>query len=187
MLANCLCYNHFMIVAVGSTNPTKIKPVEDIFSHHFKNVTVKGVNVNSGVREQPLSDSEMYKGALTRAKKALKNVKGAEYGVGIEGGLHKYSYGWLERSLIVIVNKKGEIGIGSSGGIVLPKIVINRIHKGETLEQVMDDLFQTKKIGSGIGMFGIFTKEVVTRAEGVKHGVAFALARFLHEDIYGKE
>ena len=35
-------------------------------------------------------------------------------------------------------------------------------------------------------MFGIFTNGVVTRSEGVKHGVAFALARFLHDDIYNK-
>ncbi len=39
----------------------------------------------------------------------------------------------------------------------------------------MDELFGTTKIGEGIGMFVIFT-----------NGTAFALARFLHEDIYSK-
>ena len=58
------------------------------------------------------------------------------------------------------------------------------IHKGKTLEQAVDELFGTKQIGKGIGMFGIFTKGVVTRTSGVAHGVAFALARFLHERLY---
>jgi len=68
----------------------------------------------------------------------------------------------------------------------IPKIVTDKINKGVNLEQAIDSLFGTKQIGEGIGMFGIMTKGVVTRAEGVKHGVAFALARFLHKEIYEK-
>lgn len=173
-----------MIIAVGSTNPTKIDPVRDVFAHHFGEVEVRGVGVSSGVREQPMDEEEMYKGALNRAHAALKKIPEAEYGVGIEGGLRKTSFGWYESSIIVIVNKKGAIGIGASGGLVLPNKVMEKIHAGKNLEQAIDELFDTKQIGEGIGMFGIMTKEVVTRAEGVKHGVAFALARFIHEAIY---
>lgn len=173
-----------MIVAVGSTNPTKIQPVEEVFSHHFKKVKVVGVDVPTGVKEQPMHHDEMYEGAYNRAKKSLKKVKGASYGVGIEGGLHKYSYGWLEQSVIVIVNKKGEVGIGVSGGVAQPKKIIKQILKGRNLEEVMDELFGTEKIGEGIGMFGLFTKGLVTRSSGMKHGVAFALSRFLHKDLY---
>ena len=161
------CYNAtYMIVAVGSTNPTKLAPVRSVFAKHFKNVTVKGISMQSGVREQPLHDDEMYQGALTRAKEALKRIKNADYCVGIEGGIHKFSYGWFERSLIVIVNRKGQIGIGSSGGLTLPTVVMNKIQQGKTLEEAVDELFGTKHIGKGIGMFGVFTKGVVTRTSG---------------------
>lgn len=173
-----------MIVSVGSTNPTKIQPVIDIFSHHFKDCVVKGVSVPSGVAEQPMDIDEMYKGALNRAQNALKAVKGAKYGVGIEGGLHKHSFGWFEHSIVVIVNKDGHIGIGATGGLVLPEIIMSSIHKGKNLEEAIDSHFKTDKIGEGIGMFGIFTKGVVTRSEGVRHGVAFALGRFLHPTLY---
>ncbi len=175
-----------MIVAVGSKNPTKINPVKQVFSKHFKKVKVIGVDVVSGVSNQPMSDEEIYTGALNRAKNSIKKVKDAEFGVGIEGGLHENEYGWFERSLVVIVDKKGNIGIGASGGIVLPEIIVNKIKQGKNLEQAMDELFETKKIGEGIGMFGLMTKGVVTRSRGVKHGVAFALGRFLHEDLYNK-
>jgi len=173
-----------MLIAVGSTNPTKIKPVKQVFAYHFKNVKVIGVNVASGVKEQPLTDKEMYKGALTRAKRSLQSIENADFGVGIEGGLHQYSYGWLERSLVVIIDRKGNIGIGSSGGLVLPNKVIKEIKEGKNLEEIIDKIFGTERIGRGIGMFGVFTKGVVTRSEGVKHGVAFALARFLHKKLY---
>jgi inosine/xanthosine triphosphatase len=173
-----------MIVAVGSTNPTKIRPVRAVFKKHFKHVIVTGIAVESGVKDQPMNDDDMYKGALMRAKEAIKNVKGAAYGVGIEGGIHRYSYGWFERSIIVIVNTKGDIGIGASGGLALPKKVIKKIKNGKNLEQAVDELFGTKKIGEGIGMFGVFTNGTVTRSSGVAHGVAFALARFLHADLY---
>ena len=173
-----------MIIAVGSTNQVKIKPVEEIFSHHFKKVKAVGVSVDSGVSEQPMSNEEMYQGALTRARNALKKVAGASYGVGIEGGIHKYSYGHFENQMVVIVDKKGNIGIGASAGLVLPEKIIKRMNEGKNLEESADELFGTHKIGEGIGVFGVMTKGVVTRSEGVKHGVAFALSRFLHKDLF---
>lgn len=173
-----------MIVAVGSTNPTKTKPVKKIFAKHFKDVEVVGVKVDSEVGEQPMTDEQMYQGALVRARKALTQVKDASFGVGIEGGLHKRSYGWFEHSIVVVVNRKGQVGVGASGGLVLPEKVIKEIKKGKNLEEAVDAMFGTKKIGRGIGMFGLFTKGVVTRSKGVEHGVAFALARFLHKDLY---
>lgn len=173
-----------MIVAVGSTNTTKLDPVRDIFSKHFKGVVVKGIAVDSGVDDQPMTDEEMYQGALTRARTALAKVNNAEYGVGIEGGLHKRSYGWFEHSIIVIINRTGTVGVGASGGLVLPETIMQLIHKGKTLEEAVDGLFNTQKIGQGIGMFGLMTKGVVTRSSGVAHGVAFALAPFLHPQLY---
>jgi len=173
-----------MKVAVGSTNITKIESVKSVFEHYFKKVNIIGKNVSSGVSDQPMSEKEMYKGALTRAKTAINMVKDAEYGVGIEGGLQKYSYGWFEHSLVVIVNSNNEIGIGSSGGLVLPDKVIKFINTGKNLEQVIDEIFGTHEIGKGIGMFGIMTNGYISRTEGVRHGIAFALARFLHKDIY---
>lgn len=173
-----------MIIAVGSTNPTKINPVKKVFSKHFKNVKVIGVKVESKVKDQPTNDEEAFKGALNRAKSALKKIEEADFGIGIEGGLHKHSYGWFERSIVVIVDKKGNIGIGASGGLVMPKKIIEKVEQGKNLEEAMDELFGTTKIGRGIGMFGIMTKGVVTRSKGVEHGVAFALARFLHKNLY---
>jgi inosine/xanthosine triphosphatase len=173
-----------MIVAGGSPNPTKINPVKKIFSKYFKEVEVIGVDVPSGVSDQPLSEEEIYKGALNRAKRALKKVEGAEFGVGIEGGIMEHFHGHYEKAAIVIIDKKGRIGIGMSPGLFLPEKVISHIKNGKNLTQAIDALFGTKNIGKGIGAYGVFTKGVVTRAKGMEHGIAFALSRFLHKDLF---
>jgi inosine/xanthosine triphosphatase len=173
-----------MLIAVGSKNPTKIAAVKDVFDYYFEDVKVEGIDAQSGVSEQPLSEEETYQGALNRAKGALQASPDAEYGVGVEGGLTKAVYGWYESSLVVIINKNGEVGVGSSGGLVLPDKISEMIHSGMNLEQAVDKMFNTEKIGRGIGMFGVMTKEYVTRSSGTAHGVAFALSRFLHADKF---
>ena len=173
-----------MVIAVGSTNSTKIDPVREVFSHHFPSVSVKGVKVSSGVPEQPTNINVTFTGALNRAQNALKKVRSAHYGVGIEGGMHRYKHGWFESSMVVIIDRNGKVGIGSSGGFVLPSRIIKDIETGKTLEESMDGLFNTRNIGEIVGTSGVFTRGLVTRTEGVKHGVAFALSRFLHDELF---
>jgi inosine/xanthosine triphosphatase len=173
-----------MRIAVGSTNPAKLAPVHETFSRHFQQIDVIGLDVSSDVSEQPVTDEETFRGARNRAIRALETALDASFGVGIESGLQRCSYGWLEHSLIVILSREGTIGIGASAGVVLPDQVIERVCSGETLEQVIDDYFGTHRIGEGIGMFGLLTDGTVTRAHGIQHGVALALARFLHNDFF---
>ena len=63
-----------MRVAVGSTNPAKIKAVKAAFQKVWpdKKWVVEGVEVKSGVSDQPMSTSESIKGATNRAKRSLK-------------------------------------------------------------------------------------------------------------------
>lgn len=176
-----------ILVAVGSTNRTKIEAVQNVFRHYYPDCEVTGFDVASGVSDQPISEEEMFTGAETRASTALILMPEAHFGVGIEGGLRKAVFGWFESSLIVIKDNHGRIGIGSSGGLALPDVVLRRIESGENLEQAVDVIFGTKNIGESAGMFGVMTKGLVTRASGVEHGVAFALARFLHDKVYDQK
>lgn len=173
-----------MIVAVGSKNPTKIKPVKKVFSNYFKNLEVIAIEVESGVSEQPKHEDEMFKGALNRAKNALKKIPKAKYGVGIEGGIHKHSFGWQERSLVVVVDKKGNFGVGSAPALSLPEEVTKLIEEGKRLDQAVELVSGAKNIRKGIGVYGVFTKGFVTRAKGMEHAIAFALSRFLHNDLF---
>jgi inosine/xanthosine triphosphatase len=173
-----------MIIAVGSKNPTKIRPVRKIFKKYFKDISILSYDVTSGVSEQPLSEDETYKGALNRAKAVLKKAPKAEYGVGIEGGIVKSTFGTNEKSVVVIVDRDGNIGVGISAALFLPKKVTMHIEKGKNLTQAIDSVFGTKDVGKGIGAYGVFTRGVVTRASGMEQAVAFALSRFLHKNLF---
>lgn len=173
-----------MKIVVGSKNQAKINAVTQVFEYHFDNLEVIGVVVDSGVADQPLSLDDMYQGALNRAKEAMRVVPDAEYSIGIEGGINKTSFGWLKSALVVIVNSNGEIGVGSSGGIVLPKKIMSEVISGENLSDVVDKIFGTKDVGKGIGIFGVLTNEFLDRSAGTQHGVAFALSRFLHPKLW---
>ena len=126
----------------------------------------------------------MYRGALNRAKKVLKKFRDADYGVGIEGGIVRSVFGHNEKTVIVVMNRDGKIGVGVSPALILPKNIIKHINNGKNLTQAIDHEFGTKDIGKGIGAYGVFTKGFVTRARGMEQAIAFALSRFLHEDLF---
>lgn len=177
-------YNTFMLIVVGSDNPAKINGVRNVFLAHFAQVNVRGVFIRSGVSETPLTDTEIFQGAMNRAKGAMEKISDADFGVGVEGGMHRFSYGWVKYELVIILDKKGTVGIGTSGGLQVPENIIEPIKAGKTLTVVGDKLFNTTRIGKGMGIVGYFTKGFVTRADAVEHGTAMAISKFINAHLY---
>lgn len=134
-----------MKVAVGSTNPVKIQAVSKAFKKVWpkKKWEVIGIKVPSGISDQPMSDEESIKGATNRARRAIKKLN-ADYGVGLEGGIHKIGKKWFDCGWMVVIDKKGGLGIGSSARIETPKVMIKMIKKGMELGDVNDVLFKKK-------------------------------------------
>lgn len=174
-----------MIVAVGSKNPTKLEATRLAFEKVFPNERFEflSMEVVTGVSNQPLSDNEAIKGAINRAKNVLKKTK-AKYGVGLEGGLQKIGKNWFECGWIAIIDKEGQIGLGSSARLLVPKKGMDLIKKGIELGEVSDILFGTKNSKHQIGYFGLMTKGNITRAKGYGDGVIMALVRFLNPNLF---
>ena len=76
-------------VIVGSTNPVKLTAVQTGFGAMFpqERFNFRGIDVPSGVSAQPQSDAETLQGAKQRAANAREQVPGADFWVGIEGGV----------------------------------------------------------------------------------------------------
>lgn len=174
-----------MKIAVGSTNPVKIEATRLAFEKVWpeESWVVEGVAANSEVPAQPMSPEECVKGAKNRAKKALTKLK-ADYGVGIEGGLHKVGNDWFTAGWIVIIDKKKRIGIGSSASIMMPGAMMEMIHSGKELGVVNDLVFKRKGSHKEEGHFGLMTKNAITRTLGYRDGVIMALSRFIHPDLF---
>lgn len=172
-------------VAVGSKNPVKIQAVKLAFTRVFPNIiwNIIGVNVDSRVSNQPMSDLESIKGATNRAKNSLKKVS-ADFGVGLEGGVQKIGAEWFDCGWIVIIDKKGRKGIGSSIRMHTPDKMINMVKVGKELGEVIDILFKQTNLKQKQGHFGIMTKNAITREQGYKDGVISALVRFINPDLF---
>lgn len=174
-----------MIVAVGSENPVKIQAVKKAFKRVWpdKNWKVVGVKVASGVSDQPMSDKESIKGATNRAKRALKELK-ADFGVGLEGGVNKIGNIWFDCGWIVVIDKKGRIGIGSGTRIETPESIMKLLREGRELGTANDILFGTKNSKQGQGHFGLMTNGILTRESEYYSAIVSALSRFIHPELF---
>lgn len=174
-----------MRVAVGSQNPVKIKAAKQGLKAVWpkKIWEVSGVDVSSGVSDQPMSDTESIKGARTRARKAIRKLN-ADFGIGVEGGLQKIGKNWFDSGWVVVVDKKGKLGIASSIKAHTPPKMVNMVKKGIELGDVDDMLFGRKNSKQAEGHFGLVTNNLITRTRGYKDAVIMALSRFINPSLF---
>ena len=176
-----------MKILVGSKNPVKINAVKDAFSNYFNDFEVIELDVDSDVSAQPLNE-ETFEGAKNRAK-TLKKLNddqniGAEYFVGIEGGIMNYYSKWFAFGSMCILNKEGKIGFGTSPFFELPKQTNNKILEGQELGKIMDQITKEENCKQKNGAIGFFTKNIMTRKESYVHGLVVALIPFINKNIY---
>ena len=175
-----------MIIVVGSKNPAKIKAAQIAFKKVFPKEKIKivGVEVKSGISSQPMSDKQSIRGAVNRAKRALKSVKDADFGVGMEGGIHKIGKKWFESGWIAVVDKNGKIGLGTSARWEMSKKVVGKLNDGNELAHVFQEIAKIENAKDAGGVMGLVTKNILPRDLAYSHGVIFALAPFFSDPIF---
>jgi len=169
-----------MKIAVGSENPAKLEAAKIVVKKLFSKAKVLAVKVNSGVDAQPKSDKETILGAINRAKIALKRAK-ADFGIGMEGGIHKIGKSWFECGWIAVVDKNGKIGLGSSGRWQVSRRIVKDLHRGYELAEVFESLTNRKGIHLEEGVMGVITNGHLPRHHAYSHGVFFAFAPFISD------
>lgn len=98
------------MVVVGSTNPAKLEPVRLVFAEIFPELEICGVDVPSGVRDQPIGYEETVLGAENRARAALARP-GAGWGLGLEAGVEFNAYGSWLFNIAVVLRSDGRRGM----------------------------------------------------------------------------
>jgi inosine/xanthosine triphosphatase len=176
-----------MRVLVGSANPVKIAAVRDVFEPYFPGAEVESIETPSGVPAQPVGE-HTFTGAENRAVALVvlnaERKLGAEFCVGLEGGIAQYHARWFAFGAICIADATGRLGFGVSPLFELPPGVVDDLLEGSELGHVMDRLAgecNTKQRG---GAVGILTGGRITRRELYAQGVAMALIPFLNEEMY---
>lgn len=173
-----------MTVLVGSLNPGKIQPVQEVYAALFPGVEVRGVAVPSGVRDQPIGVGETRRGAVNRARRAAR-AGGATWGVGLEGGVRvERGQGWLFGVVAAVRAEDRLVLTARTSELAVPPGVLTRVLDGEELGRVMDDLLGTRDLKRGAGTVGALTCGLVTRPGVWAQALALALAPALNPDLY---
>lgn len=170
-----------MKVVVASTNPVKVDAVKEVFSEVFGNVYVSGRSIESNVPPQPFNE-EVILGAINRARNAMNS--GVDFSVGIEGGIIKLGGKYYNLGFVVIMDKNGRIGTGTSGWFECPEKILVEIKKGKELGTVMDEMIGERDVKRKQGAIGVFTKGMITRKELYKHGIYMALCPFINKEVF---
>ncbi|HEX9922331.1 MAG TPA: inosine/xanthosine triphosphatase [Anaerolineae bacterium] len=165
-------------IAVGSTNPVKLAAAKAVLSRAFPEADFVAVDIASGIPEQPWGDDQTRQGAHNRAAGALAET-GADFGVGLEGGLVETSAGLMTCAWCAMVDSNETAGYGGGVHMLLPPTVVDILRERRELGPAMDALVNEEDTKRGRGAVGILTNGLSTRQAAYEQLVAMAAAPFV--------
>lgn len=178
-----------MKIVLGSGNPAKLLSSQYVVDRLFSGVKVEAIIVPTGVSAQPMSDEETIEGAVFRARHAREQTD-ADYGIGMEGGMNKIGEKWFECGWIAVVDRAGNVSLGSSARFEVPAAIIEQVRAGKELGEVMIACTGIPEINKSRGAMGLLTNGHVPRADSYAHGLFFAFGPFVSDvpifQAYGK-
>lgn len=177
-------------VLIGSENRVKIESARQGFSKFFKPVDVKGLRVDSGVSAQPFNE-DTFTGAKNRAE-CVKRINdeqslGADFFVGIEGGVLQLHKRWFQFTVIYIVDPQHRESFSTTGLYELPDWIVEKLLAGIELSHIIDELMQDSNTKEKQSASGFFTNGAVNRLQNYTQAVTFALIPFLQDNLYFSE
>src|SRR3989338_7846286 len=116
-----------IVIAVGSANPNKVRGIMKAAKRLFSNVKVVGIDVDSGVSDQPFN-GETIEGAVNRAKGIARkhDTAGADYLVGLESGIFEQGGGFFDVQWCAVMHAE-KIHLGCSMGFEIPREQAERL------------------------------------------------------------
>ncbi|OJJ14222.1 inositol monophosphatase [marine bacterium AO1-C] len=172
-------------VIIASQNPVKVNASKEGMQQVFPNTkfNFEGINVASGVSDQPMSSQETYQGAFNRAVGAQQLKPEADYWIGIEGGIEEVQ-GHMEVFAWVVILGNQQQGVAKTASFMLPQKVSTLVKQGYELGAADDMVFRKKDSKKSSGSVGILTNGLIDRKEYYIQTVVLALIPFMHPDLY---
>ncbi|MCU5771888.1 inosine/xanthosine triphosphatase [Erwiniaceae bacterium BAC15a-03b] len=167
-------------VVAATINPAKISAISQAFSDVFGvgSCHIEGVEVDSGVAAQPVTNTETRTGARQRVMNARQVRPEAHFWVAIEAGIEETSaFAWM------VIEDHKQRGESRSASFTLPPIVMKGIYQGRELGDEMARLTGIENIKHQGGAIGAFTHGLLTRTSVYHQALILALCPF-HNDIY---
>lgn len=160
-----------MRINVGSANPVKVEAVRSVMSRIYGSVAVTGVEVESGVPEQPF-ESAVREGAVKRASNALGD---ADLGVGIEAGVFERIDGLFDVQYCAVIDRDGRLTVGTGPGFQYPPRIASLVRAGLTVGEAMRRAFGEDDIGRRQGAIGFLSNGLLDRKALTEDAVMAAM------------
>jgi len=174
-------------VLVGSRNPVKIGAVHEAFACYFDAVNVVGFEVDSQVGRQPVGEAT-FAGAQNRATALVRlnadNAYGADFVLGLEGGVIEMLGRWFAFGAICILDTHARRGFGASPLFELPDEIARELLAGAELGDVIDRISGDRHTKRKGGAIGYLTRGQVDRKSLYVQGIMVALVPFLNEKLF---
>ncbi len=138
---------------------------------------------SSGVSPQPMSEDETIRGAVNRAT-AVIGAGAFDLAIAFEGGVDRTLWGTFACEWCAVVDRDGSVGLGGGTKVLLPEAVWSQLSPEKELGTVADNLFGVTGSGASSGIFGLLTRDLVTRASVHEMALALALSRLLNASLY---
>lgn len=177
-------------IIVASTNTSKIEAVRNGFTKLFpgQHFAIQGVSVPSGVRDQPLTSEETLKGAAQRVAAARAASPGADFYVGIEGGVDETATGMMAFSWVVIEAGDGRVFSAQTAQLLLPPRLAEVIRSGKTMCEsagcIPSICEMDLKVVKQQGLIGLATGGTFDRQAWCEQAVIIALIPFKNAEWY---
>jgi len=156
---------------LGSENKVKLEVVKEVLT----NYEVIGINVDSKVSKQPLSDEETLQGALNRAQALPKDG----LRIGLEAGVQMFQDMCFLVNWGVLIDFEDNIYYAGGTRIPLDDFVKDKLFKEKKeLADVMDEFLHTKDIKQKEGAIGYFTYNYIKRKDIFVHIVKLLYGQY---------
>jgi inosine/xanthosine triphosphatase len=164
----------FVNVVVGSMNEAKISAARIACTAVFGQVSVSGVSV-SHTPDQPVTDAQTLAGAEHRAGAARLAWPGADYWLGIEGGVEHVAGELMVFAWIIALGAEGT-GRSRSSTYQLPQFARSAVESGHALGEVSAQVRgpDWRKVGLVASLSG----GLVTRSDIYVQPIILALLPF---------
>lgn len=174
-----------MRVIVSSRNPVKLNAARDAFAECFPETRfdVEGIEVDSGVSDQPMSDDETCRGAATRALRAKELVADADFWLGLEGGIEVIDDQFFASAWMHVLGRDGRVGMSRTPSLPLPPEIKCLVESGLELGDANDRVFSTVNSKHGGGAYGLLSEGRFTRQGIYAQTISIALIPHMH-DLY---
>lgn len=172
-----------MKIIIASHNPVKIRAARAAFGLQFPEdqLSFLPLHVESGVSDQPSSDRETRRGACTRAANARSAQPGADFWVGLEGGIETLDDQLIAFAWMSVLGPGGKRGEARTVSLQLPPAIKTRLDRGMELGDANDEVFSTSNSKHGGGAFGLLTRGLYTRESVYTEALVAALVPFVNE------